>query len=1163
MSASRTVASAVAVTPALEQAEGAFVDVHGERFYCISNYDAMPPFLMSIVSHSDHYLFISSNGGLTAGRKDPDHALFPYYNDDRIHASHESTGSKTIFRVQTDAATALWEPFSIRNQGYTAEPGLATTRNLYKCVYGNKIIFEEINHHLGLSFSYEWAISDRFGFVRTSRITNRKSVSQSVGVLDGLQNLMPSGVTRRFQLEYSTLVDGYKRTELEPESGLAMFELTSLPVDRPEPSESLRTNIAWSLGLDFPVHLLSSAQLDRFRNGYELTEELDIPGQPGSYFVSTSLELVPAASREWKIISDVNQDAAGVRSLLHVLSHEEDLASKVSEDVELGTESLVRLVASSDGLQQTGDEASTWHHFASTLFNVMRGGIPDDGYWITRNDFATFVEEINRPVARAHHSFLAALPDKLLHRELLNLVHTENDADLERITHEYLPLTFSRRHGDPSRPWNVFNIRVKDEQGNKILNYQGNWRDIFQNWEALTYSYPGFAVSMIFKFLDSSTPDGYNPYRITRDGYDWEVLDPHDPWSCIGYWGDHQVIYLLRLLEQAKRYDPEALPQLLTREAFSYANVPYRIRPYSELVRDSQKTIVFDFDAHRKTMENANKIGADGKALADASGQIIRANLSEKLLILLLTKLSNFVPDAGIWMNTQRPEWNDANNALVGAGTSMVTLYYLRRFMVFVRDLFLSSGLNQVSLSSEVVELFESMQIAMERHTPSCESSMSDVERKSILDALGEAASQYRQQIYAKGFSKNYRSISGPRLAAFFNVALQYIESSIRANRRSDGLYHAYNLIESDNEELRIHTLPLMLEGQVAVLSSGALSAYEAIQLLDALRESPLYREDQNTYILYPYKTLPSFLDKNNVPAEAAAQSKLLTAMLARGDQRVVVRDLDGGVHFNPAINNASVLRAILAGIKEPDLAAVAQQETDQICDVYEDVFQHHFFTGRSGSFYKYEGIGCIYWHMVSKLLLAVREELSDAVRDGVDESLLSQLRSHYNSIRAGLGTHKSPSIYGAVPTDPYSHTPGFAGAQQPGMTGQVKEDFISRVGEMGVDVRSGEIRFSNQLITSDEFLDEPDTFEYWDVSGNSRRVALHPGTLAFTFCQVPIIAHRDGPQQIVVTLSDGSEQLISGCNLDSAISQSIFQRTGVIQRLEVFFDCPHNKLVQ
>ena len=43
--------------------------------------------------------------------------------------------------------------------------------------------------------------------------------------------------------------------------------------------------------------------------------------------------------------------------------------------------------------------------------------------------------------------------------------------------------------------------------------------------------------------------------------------------------------------------------------------------------------------------------------------------MTEKLLVLLLTKLTNLVPEGGIWMNTQRPEWNDANNALVGKGT--------------------------------------------------------------------------------------------------------------------------------------------------------------------------------------------------------------------------------------------------------------------------------------------------------------------------------------------------------------------------------------------------------------------------------------------------------------------------------------------------------------
>ena len=57
----------------------------------------------------------------------------------------------------------------------------------------------------------------------------------------------------------------------------------------------------------------------------------------------------------------------------------------------------------------------------------------------------------------------------------------------------------------------------------------------------------------------------------------------------------------------------------------------------------------------------------------------------------------------------------------------------------------------------------------------------------------------------------------------------------------------------------------------------------------------------------------------------------------------------------------------------------------------------------------------------------------------------------HYFEINAGIGAHKSPELYGAFPTDPYSHTPGGKGAQQPGMTGQVKEDILCRFGELGV----------------------------------------------------------------------------------------------------------------
>jgi hypothetical protein len=85
----------------------------------------------------------------------------------------------------------------------------------------------------------------------------------------------------------------------------------------------------------------------------------------------------------------------------------------------------------------------------------------------------------------------------------------------------------------------------------------------------------------------------------------------------------------------------------------------------------------------------------------DGDGEVHQVTLLEKLLVPLLAKLGNLVIDGGIWMNTQRPEWNDANNALVGQGLSMVTLYYLRRYVRFLQEL-LESETTPVELSAEV-----------------------------------------------------------------------------------------------------------------------------------------------------------------------------------------------------------------------------------------------------------------------------------------------------------------------------------------------------------------------------------------------------------------------------------------------------------------------------
>jgi hypothetical protein len=59
-----------------------------------------------------------------------------------------------------------------------------------------------------------------------------------VEMLDGLQNILPAGVERKTQNEFSTLVDGYKKTELIENSTLALFSMEAILVDRAEPSES-------------------------------------------------------------------------------------------------------------------------------------------------------------------------------------------------------------------------------------------------------------------------------------------------------------------------------------------------------------------------------------------------------------------------------------------------------------------------------------------------------------------------------------------------------------------------------------------------------------------------------------------------------------------------------------------------------------------------------------------------------------------------------------------------------------------------------------------------------------------------------------------------------------------------------------------------------------
>ena len=1129
--------------------DGTLVNIDNEVYYKISNSDKMRPFFMSIVSDSNHWMFISSNGSLTAGRKNSEFALFPYYTDDKITEAAEITGSKSIFQVHKNEEVHLWEPFSDRFAGK-----YKTTRNLYKNEYGNKVLFEEINHDLELTFQYQWNSTNTFGFIKKSKLINTATSTVEVNVLDGIQNILPYGVGSDLQNASSNLVDAYKRSELEKSSGLGIYALSAIIVDKAEPSEALKANIVWSLGLDSPKHLLSSLQLNSFRKQHEILEETDIKAEKGAYFVNSQIVLASQEDKEWLLVAEVNKNHSAIAKLINKIKTNDGLWELIDQKIEKGTTRLIALNAASDGLQLSADKFRDTRHFSNTLFNIMRGGIFDNNYQIEKWDFKNYLAKANKKVARTTEENVEKLPEKFTLSVLQELAYQVDDTNFRRLCFEYMPLKFSRRHGDPSRPWNKFSINTKSEiDGSKILDYEGNWRDIFQNWEALAHSYPAFIESMIHKFLNATTFDGYNPYRVTKGGFDWETIEPDDPWSYIGYWGDHQVIYLLKFLEFIESHQPGKLATLFDKDLFVYANVPYKIKSYDALLENPKDTIEFDGALDHKIREQRVELGADGALLRDENRFIVKVNFIEKILATTLAKLSNFIPEGGIWMNTQRPEWNDANNALVGSGVSMVTLYYLRRFLKFFDTVIVQSDLETVEVSKELVTFFDAISTTFKDNQNLLSGRINDTDRKVILDALGNAGSNYRTQIYNAAFSGRKSEISVKDIKAFVDVSLLFLEHSIEVNKREDNLYHAYNLMTvNENNSVSISYLDEMLEGQVAVLSSKYLSTKQSLSVLDAMKNSKLFRPDQYSYLLYPYKELKGFIERNTISASAVSSSKLLEQLVSDKNVQILEKDVNGDYHFSGNFKNANDLKAALLELSGTSYEALAQSETPKILQIFEEVFNHKAFTGRSGTFYGYEGLGSIYWHMVSKLQLAVLETCNSAFESEADAGDVGNLLDHYYEINAGIGVHKSPKLYGAFPTDAYSHTPAGKGAQQPGMTGQVKEDILSRFGELGVVVSEGKLGFNPRLLRANEFLKESNIFHYIAIPTKKDSILVSEGSLCFTYCQVPIIYTIAEEDSLTVDFSNGTTKTFNTLSLDTEISEQVFNRNGEVTQLNV-----------
>jgi hypothetical protein len=1056
---------------------GGFVVEGEETWYRIDGYDRIAPFFMALAGDSDLWAYVSTAGSLAAGRRDAEGSFFPYETVDKIHLRGEHTGPRTWIHIIDGAHTELWQPFVARMDGPVGN------RSIWKNLSGTRIRFRDEHPSGRLAFQYEWFTAAGLGLVRSARLDARDG-TVSVKVLDGVLNLIPPGVGVELSNSMSCLTDAYKWNESAADGRLGLFTLYAQIWDRAEPKESLSALAAWHAGAPAGTRtLLSARQLTTFcRTGRVAAEPL-ARGCRGAFLLNFDA-VVERTGLEWHTVIDGPQSQVEAFELCRSLESGGGTVAEIVAARERNTAGLDELLARADAFQRSGDMMAAAHHRANVLFNIMRGGVFVDGARFARDDLLAFVRQRNKAVGAAMTKAMAGWPAHVERSFALAAARDGWGPQAERLVLEYLPLTFSRRHGDPSRPWNRFSIRVRDADGQRVVNYEGNWRDIFQNWEAMVPSEPDYVGSMIAVFVSSMTVDGYNPYRIGRDGIDWEVEEADNAWSHIGYWGDHQVIYLLRLLEAAAAREPALLGLLWDRAIFSFADVPYRLKPHGEQIAQPKSTIVFDHEAHQQALERASNLGADGLLVCDERGEPVLATLGEKLATILLAKAGSLVPGGGLWLHTQRPEWNDANNALVGNGLSVVTLAHLRRFLTFLRELPAAGS----AFSMSTVTLDALLQFQRLVHATPLSAVDDAIGRRIFLDKAGKILDAWRDQAYRGEAGRIPARAPANLLPSLAGDLLPLVDATLRHSKRADGLYESYNLVDFSNGKATVGHLYPMLEGQVAVLSSGLLSLAESVSLLEALFASPLFTPHHNSFLLYPDRTLPGFLERNRLDADALALP-VVQSILALKRTDLLQTQSDGTVRFAPGLANRADLEAAAADLGPglPELVAA-----------YERVLKHREFTGRSGTMFGYEGLGCIYWHMVAKLLLAVQECAFAAADRGAPE--LEALCNFYRTVRDGLGYRKDAAAYGAFPTDPYSHTPGEGGAQQPGMTGQVKEEILARWGELGLRVRDGRIHFTPVLLDANEIPPE--------------------GALTFTWGRVPY-AYRRGDKTCLRVLDE------------------------------------------
>ena len=268
--------------------------IDGVDCYRILDTHLMEPFLLTVVSPEEHWMYISSRGGLSAGRVNAQHCLFPYRTDDLLHAVDAFSGPWT----GTEWGTRCGSPSQVVRRR-------KSRRHLAKSVLGDRIVFESHHEGLGLVARAWWTFSNEHGFVRTVSLEASGEHSCEVQVLDALRDLQVGGASLPVMQSMSCLVNAYTRSECVGSTSVATFAMETALSDRAEPAESLRATTVFAVGNGSST--LDPLAIESFVRGTAPKSMRRATGRAGQFAYAVEGQVGQGQALTWALVADVHR----------------------------------------------------------------------------------------------------------------------------------------------------------------------------------------------------------------------------------------------------------------------------------------------------------------------------------------------------------------------------------------------------------------------------------------------------------------------------------------------------------------------------------------------------------------------------------------------------------------------------------------------------------------------------------------------------------------------------------------------------------------------------------------------------------------------------------------------------------------------------------------